>query len=85
MIVRTYHHISPKHAFRYLKEIAGRHNIRGMNPDEQVKYLASGMLKKELTYRDLVETEVPPKPFTHHRSKKRVQVLKRSARRQPYS
>ena len=32
-----------------------------------MKLLVSGMEGKRLTYRDLVDTEIPPEPFTHHR------------------
>ena len=66
---RTHRHISPKHFPRYLNEIVGRYNIRGMDIQEQMRHLISGMMKKRLTYRDLLATEVPPRPFTHHRSK----------------
>ena len=64
---RTHHHISPKYFPRYLNEIVGRYNIRGMDIQEQMRYLASGMMKKRLTYQDLLATEVPPTPYTHHR------------------
>ena len=66
-IYRTHHHISPKYFPRYLNEIVGRFNIRRMDILEQMRYLASGMMKKRLTYRDLLATEVPPRPYTHHR------------------
>ena len=66
---RTYRHISPKYFSRYLNEIVGRYNIRGMDIQEQMKFLVSGMMRKRLTYQDLLATEVPPRPFTHHRCK----------------
>ena len=65
----TYRHVSPKYLPRYLKEISGRHNSRGMDTLDQMKSLVSGMMGKRLTHRDLLATEVPPKPFTHHRCK----------------
>ena len=65
----TYRHASPKYLPRYLNEFAGRHNLRGMDTLDQMKLLVSGMMKKRLTHRDLVSTEVPPVPFTHHRWK----------------
>ena len=71
----TYHHISPKHFPRYLKEIVGRYNTRGMDILEQMELLASGMVRKGLTYRDLVATEIPPTPFTHHRSEERAKLF----------
>ena len=64
---RTYHHLSPKYLPRYLAEITGRHNSRGMPLLDQMKCLVSGMMRKRLPHRDLVGTEVPPRPFTHHR------------------
>ena len=66
---RTYHHVSPKYLPRYLQEITGRHNLRGMDTLDKMKLLVSGMMRKRLTHRDLVSTEVPPRPFTHHRWK----------------
>ncbi len=65
----TYRHVSPKYFPRYLKEIVGRHNVRGMALLDQMKLLVSGMLGKRLTYQDLLATEVPPVPYTHHRWK----------------
>ena len=69
--IKTYRHASPKHYPRYFKEIVGRHNVRidGMALLDQMELLASGMVGKRLTYRDLVDTEIPPEPFTHHRWK----------------
>ena len=63
----TYRHVTPKYFPRYLKEIVGRHNVRGMALLDQMKLLVSGMMRKRLTYRDLLATEVPPTPYTHHR------------------
>ena len=64
-----YRHLSPKYLPRYLNEITGRHNLRGMDTLDQMKSLVSGMMGKPLTHRDLLATEVPPRPFTHHRWK----------------
>ena len=71
-----YHHISPKHFRRYLKEMVGRYNTRGMEVLEQMELLASGMVGKRLTYRDLLATEIPRVPYTHHRSKERAKLFK---------
>ena len=65
----TYRHTSPKYFHRYINEIAGRYNIRHLDPEEQMRYLTARMVRKRLTYRDLLATEVPPAPFTHHRSR----------------
>ncbi len=64
-----YRHLSPKYLPQYLNEITGRHNLRGMDTLDQMKSLVSGMVGKPLTHRDLLATEVPPRPFTHHRWK----------------
>ena len=71
-----YHHISPKHYPRYLKEMVGRYNTRGMEVLEQMELLASGMVGKRLTYRDLLATKIPRVPYTHHRSKERAKLFK---------
>ena len=80
---RTHHHISPKYFSRYLNEIVGKYNIRGMDILDQMRYLASGMMKKRLTYRDLLATEVPPTPFTHHQMKEGEAFRKASKTKSP--
>ena len=37
-----YRHVSPKYLSRYLNEITGRHNIRGMDTLDKIKLLVSG-------------------------------------------
>ena len=76
VIFGTYRHVSPKYFPRYLKEIVGRYNIRGMALLDQMEFLVRGMLNKRLSYRDLLATEVPPTPFTHHRSGERASLFK---------
>ena len=71
-----YRHLSPKYLPQYLNEITGRHNLRGMDTLDQMKSLVSGMVGKPLTHRDLLATEVPPRPFTHHRWKEGEPFLK---------
>ena len=73
--IRTYRHASPKHYPRYTKEFVGRHNIRHLDSEEQMRYLTARMMQKRLTYRDLVATEVPPVPYTHHRSGERAKLF----------
>ena len=66
----TYRHASPKYLPRYLNEFAGRYNIRHLDSDEKkMRYLTALMMRKRLTHRDLVDTEIPPVPYTHHRWK----------------
>ncbi len=39
----TFHKISPKHLNRYVQEFAGKHNIRGEDTLEQMKFVALGL------------------------------------------
>ena len=39
----TYHTMTEKHLERYVKEFAGRHNIRELDTDEQVKSIVRSM------------------------------------------
>ncbi len=50
----TFHHVSPKHLDRYVREFAGRHNIRDLDTVAQMAALTRGMVGKRLRYRDLV-------------------------------
>ena len=50
----TFHHVSEKHLGRYVREFAGRHNIRDLDTISQMAALARGMVGKRLRYRDLV-------------------------------
>ncbi|MYB77485.1 MAG: IS1595 family transposase [Chloroflexi bacterium] len=48
--VGTYHQMSPKHLHRYVREFAGRHNLRPLDTIEQMGELAKGMRGKRITY-----------------------------------
>ena len=50
----TYHRMSPKHLHRYVREFAGRHNIRDLDTVEQMTTLAYALVGKRLRYRDLI-------------------------------
>ena len=50
----TFHHVSEKHLGRYVREFAGRHNIRDLDTIAQMSILARGMVGKRLRYRDLM-------------------------------
>ena len=50
----TYHHMSEKHLGRYVREFAGRNNIRDLDTIDQMTMLARGMIGKRLRYTDLV-------------------------------
>ena len=49
----TYHWMSAKHLDRYVKEFAGRHNVRDLDTIQQMAALAHGMCGKRLTYKAL--------------------------------
>ena len=51
----TYHRMSEKHLARYVNEFAGRHNIRSQDTIVQMRSIAPGMDRKQLTYKELVE------------------------------
>ncbi len=53
--VGTYHKMSAKHLHRYVREFAGRQNIREFDTLTQMSLIAKGMDHKRLRYRDLVE------------------------------
>ncbi len=42
--------MSPKHMHRYVTEFAGRHNMRDMDPEDQLEALAGGFERKRLTW-----------------------------------
>ena len=50
----TFHKISPKHLDRYVREFAGRHNLRDLETIDQMAALVRCMVGKRLTYRDLI-------------------------------
>lgn len=50
----TYHHMSPKHLNRYVKEFAGCHNVRDLGTIEQMSALVQGIAGKRLAYRELI-------------------------------
>ena len=50
----TYHHMSPQHLERYVKEFTGRHNQRQRDTVDQMGIMATGLRGKRLRYADLV-------------------------------
>ena len=54
LLLATYHKMSPKHLDRYIAEFTGRHNIRDLDTRDQMHHLATGMIGRRLTYRDLI-------------------------------
>ncbi len=52
--VGTYHQMSAKHVHRYVREFAGRQNLREFDTLTQMGLLAKGLDGKLLHYRDLI-------------------------------
>ena len=50
----TFHKLSPKHMDRYVTEFTGRHNVRGLDTEDQMKELLVGMAGRRLKYDDLI-------------------------------
>ena len=64
--IGVYHRMSPAHLYRYLNEFCGRHNIRWMHTLDQMAYIVTGMVGKQLRYHDLISTRPPaslPEPW----------------------
>ena len=49
-----YHKMSPKHLNRYVREFAGRHNVRDAGTLEQMAILSGGLVGARLRYKDLI-------------------------------
>ena len=50
----TFHHISNKHLQRYVNEFAARQSVRKNDTIEQMRFIAHGMIGKQLQYRELI-------------------------------
>ena len=53
-IMGNFHHVSPKHLDRYIREFAGRHNQRSQDTMQQMQRVAGGMVGKRLRYKELI-------------------------------
>ena len=51
----TFHHMSPKHLDRYVKEFAGRYNQRDYDTIQQMTMIARGLVRRRLPYEKLIE------------------------------
>ncbi len=49
----VYHHLSKKHLQRYINQFCGKHNVRDMDTEVQMQYVAACMVGKRLMYKDL--------------------------------
>ena len=50
----TFHKLSPKHLDRYVKEFAGKHNMRNSGTLSQMRITAARLVGRNLLYRDLI-------------------------------
>ena len=50
----VYHQFSAKHLQRYVSMFAGRHNVRSMDTQDQMRHVVCGLVGRRLMYRDLV-------------------------------
>ena len=50
----TFHKLSPKHLDRYVKEFAGKHNMRELGTVAQMRDVVARMVGRRLLYRDLI-------------------------------
>ncbi len=50
----VYHKMSRKHMDRYVREFAGRHNLRDHDTIDQMRSMVGGMVGRQLRYKDLI-------------------------------
>ncbi len=50
----TFHKLSPKHLDRYVREFAGRHNIRDLDTLAQMRDTVARLVGRSLLYRNLI-------------------------------
>ena len=50
----VFHKTSPKHLDRYVREFAGKHNLREEDTVDQMRNVAAGLIGKRLMYRQLI-------------------------------
>ena len=50
----TFHKMSPKHLERYVRQFAGKHNLRESDTAAQLAAVAAGLVGQRLLYRDLI-------------------------------
>ena len=58
----VYHHFSPKHLQRYVREFEGRHNIRPLDTATQMATMAANTVGKHLPYASLIGPEHTRQP-----------------------
>ena len=53
----TFHKMSAKHLQRYVNEMIGRHNLRGLDTIVQVESIARGLVGKRLRFKEPTASE----------------------------
>lgn len=53
----TFHHLSPKHLYRYVREFTARHNMRPLDTDEQMSLIAKSLIGRRIRYEDLTSNK----------------------------
>ena len=53
-VLAIYLKMSPKHRDRYIREFAGKHNVREADAAAQMRHLTAALVGKRLMYRDLI-------------------------------
>ena len=56
----TFHKLSPKHLDRYVREFAGRHNVRELGTLAQMRDTVARLVGRNLLYRDLIQNNGLP-------------------------
>ena len=51
----VYHKMSPKHLNRYVRQFAGKHNLRPLDTMDQLRAVAAALVGKPLPYAELIE------------------------------
>lgn len=55
----TFHKLSPMHLDRYVREVAGRHNIRDCGTLDQMRDTVARLMDRDLLYRDPIADNRP--------------------------
>ena len=50
----VFHHLSPKHLNRYVREFAARHNMRNLDTADQMRLIAENLVGRRIRYQDLI-------------------------------
>ena len=54
----VFHHLSPKHLNRYVREFATRHNMRNLDTADQMSLIAESLIGRRIRYQDLIAGDI---------------------------